>query len=335
MMKALKVIRSSEWWEYKMPPLLAVGYATALMNGKSIYDSSLHIGFLLLCIIAGAIYVSIINDITDIEDDRASGKHNRLSRFTPAVRGMLLAASIIPGLICAWFLSANALALILYIASYVAFTLYSLAPFRLKNRGIAGVMADASGAHLFPSLLMVAGVSYFNDYDINWIWFAAVGVWALMYGLRGILWHQFADRENDLSIGLQTFATNKDPQSFRRHSFTIMITELIALAVMLACIGKLWPVIALMAYLLLLAVYQKKVEIIAIVPPANRQWHILMSYYYQAFFPLALLLESAVDFTSVWIVMAVHLVLFPGIILNIIIDTAYRARSYLGIIKTK
>ena len=37
-------------------------------------------------------------------------------------------------------------------------------------------------------------------------WVASVAVWALSYGLRGILWHQLTDLETDRAAGVRTFA---------------------------------------------------------------------------------------------------------------------------------
>ncbi|MGB8192144.1 MAG: UbiA family prenyltransferase [Chitinophagaceae bacterium] len=318
-MNILKTIRSSEWWEYKLPPLLAIGYATVLQADKNIYDAAYRFAFLILSIIIGAVYVSLVNDITDMEEDKASGKRNRLSRTSPSKRWLLLGSSIVMGGIYAWFLSDDVLSLCLYLSSYIAFTLYSVPPFRLKKRGFAGVLADASGAHLFPSLLMVAGTVHFFNLAMNWMWFAAVGVWAFMYGLRGILWHQFLDRDNDLRIGLRTYATQKDPTAFKNQSYFIIAIELIALAVMLVCIGKLWLLVALFVYVSLLLGYKKiGIQPITIVPPADQSWHIVMSSYYQSLFPLALLFESAIIYPQVWIVMFVHVLLFPVGLKNII-----------------
>ncbi|HYE53794.1 MAG TPA: UbiA family prenyltransferase [Chitinophagaceae bacterium] len=312
-MNVIKVIRSKEWWEYKLPPLLAMGYATVVISGEKIYAFAGHLAFLLASIIVGAVYVSVVNDMTDMEEDRASGKHNRLSKLHPAVRWLLLTASLALGAFCAWRMRGDMLTLCLYLASYLAFTLYSVPPFRLKKRGFAGVMADASGAHLFPSLLLVAGTSYFLQQQLNWWWFGAVGVWAFMCGLRGILWHQFIDRENDLKIGLATFATKREPSSMKHAAMLILAVELVALGVMLYCIGSIWPLLALAAYSLLLAGYAMKwdMKLIAIVPPADKGWHILMSSYYQGLFPVAILVHASIGYPLNAVVLAVHLLLFP------------------------
>ncbi|HWW42405.1 hypothetical protein, partial [Pedobacter sp.] len=80
-MEIKKIIRSADWWEYKLPPLLAIGYATALKTPEPFLSLMPHLLFILFSIIIGAIYVSIINDITDIEIDQASGKKNKMANM--------------------------------------------------------------------------------------------------------------------------------------------------------------------------------------------------------------------------------------------------------------
>jgi hypothetical protein len=54
------------------------------------------------------------------------------------------------------------LSLSLYIMSWVAFSLYSIPPARLKTKGILGVLADASGAHLFQVALLLHRFTFFG-----------------------------------------------------------------------------------------------------------------------------------------------------------------------------
>ena len=320
-MKVLRIIRSSEWWEYKMPILLSLAYATALHANKSLYDIAGWFGFMLLCLIVGAAYVSIVNDMCDIEDDLASGKKNRLSKLRHSIRWMLLIAIIILALLCCFFYLKDPLTISFYLLSYLAFTLYSVPPIRLKKRGIWGVIADACGAHLFPSLFVVAGTAHILQIEIEWIWISSIALWAFTYGLRGILWHQFLDRSSDKLIHLNTFASRINPISFRKTSVYILSIELAALVGILIILGKPWPIVGLFAYLVLMAAYKRKLglKLIAIIP-TSQPWHLIMITYYQVFFPIALLFESSLMFISSLIILLVHLILFPKCIWNIVND---------------
>ena len=320
-MKILRITRSSEWWEYKIPILLSLAYATALFANKSLFIIAGWFVFMLLSLIVGAIYVSIVNDMCDIEDDHASGKRNRLSKLRPPIRWLSLITSLILALLCCFFYLKDPLTITFYLLSYLAFTLYSVPPIRLKRRGIWGVIADACGAHLFPSLFVVAGTAHVLQIEIGWVWIISVAVWAFTYGLRGILWHQFLDRSNDKLIHLNTFASRINPLSFRKPSIFILSIELAAFAVILVTIGKPWPIIGLFAYLVLMAAYKRKLglRLIAIIP-TSQPWHLIMITYYQAFFPIALLFESSLMFMSSWILLIIHLILFPKCLWNIMND---------------
>jgi UbiA prenyltransferase family protein len=318
MKKVLSVIRSQEWWGYKIPPLLALGYATALLSDIPLNKVALWLLFLLAAIIVDAIYVSIINDITDIEEDLASNKKNRMAAISPRVRWIFPAVCMVIGLYFICFVFTDRLSVVLYVLSWLSFTLYSFPPVRLKKRGILGVFADACGSTFFPALLMVSATSAYIGHNADWLWFSAVGVWALANGLRGILWHQFHDRENDLKVNLNTFASKVDPKSFKPATITIMLVELIALAYMLARLATLLPVVFLVMYLLLVMMYRKMgYRITVIMSPKDGAYQILMSDYYQVLFPLSLLIAATMIYPAAWIVLVVHVFLFHAKILLI------------------
>ncbi len=321
MKKVLSVIRSQEWWGYKIPPLLAIGYATTLLSNTPLNKVAWWLLFLLAAIVVDAIYVSIINDITDIEEDLASNKKNRMANISPRVRWMFPAVCIALILYFILFVFKDLLSAILYVLSSLSFTLYSFPPARLKKRGILGVFADACGSTFFPSLLMVSATSAYIGQNIDWLWFSAVGVWSLANGLRGILWHQFYDRENDLKVNLNTYASKVDPQSFKPKAILLITIEVVALAVIFIHLMNPIPLIFLAAYFLLVMMYRKMgYSITVIMTPKNQAYQILLSDYYQVFFPIALLVAATIAFLSAWIVLMIHILLFNAKIIIICKD---------------
>ena len=319
-MNIVKITRSQEWWGYKIPPLLAIGYATTLHSGESMLATAPRLLFVMSAMVIGAAYVSVINDITDMKEDLASGKTNRMARLPPWLRGLLLGCTIAMGAGYIATLYPHVWLMTIAAMPWIAFSLYSIPPFRLKKRGIWGAFSDASGAHVFTSLFLVAGMSYYTHIPIDPVWMASVGCWALAYGLRGILWHQFTDRDNDLQVGLSTFATQTDPSSFRGPARALLALELLSLAVMLWRIGEPIPVLFLLLYLLFVIACTKRLGIafINIMTPAGRPYHIFMGDYYQVFFPISLLLTSALVYPSGWIVLLVHVLLFSGNIVTLL-----------------
>lgn len=324
-MKGFNIIRSQEWWSHKLPPLLAIAYATALMSPLPFYRVALWAVFLLSSLIVGAIYVSVINDITDLDEDVASGKSNRIQQIPKQLRWIIPAICVLMGFVFGYFLYPDLLSCFLYFSSWIIFSLYSIKPIRLKNRGIWGVLADGCGSHVFTSLLMVSSITFITKGSIDWVWFSAVGVWSLMYGLRGILWHQFSDRENDLKVNLNTYASKIEPEKFKSNSIILLIVELLALTILLYKIKLPIVFTGLILYFLLVFLRYKinKTQVIIILKNNGQTFQIIMADFYQMFFPISILVAACSINISNIIVMVIHIFLFPYILWLAIYDYIY------------
>lgn len=305
-------MRAAEWWEFKLSPVLATAYATAFLLKLPIASLWPQLLLTLVAIAACASYVSVLNDLTDFNDDLASGKANRLVGKSRAFVATLLTCCVLSGLAVAILWRGELVLLSLYSASWVVFTLYSLRPFRLKGRGLFGVLADASGAHLFPALLAAAVVYRQQSGPADVVWFASVAAWSLSFGVRGILWHQLGDLHNDEKIGLDTFARrHRTVLLSRLGNFAVFPAELAAFCFMLWHAGSRLAV-ALLCYYALLTFLRKRlwgVNLVVVVPRDG--YHIAMQEYYEVFFPLAFLLSSSWLHPLDALLIAPHLLLFP------------------------
>jgi 4-hydroxybenzoate polyprenyltransferase len=322
-MNIFNTIRSQEWWTYKLPPLLAIGYATSTFSKAPLYHIAAPLLFILISLVIGAIYVSVINDITDLEEDILSGKKNRMQHVKPEMRWLIPICCLLIGVFFEYYYYPDLLSCLLYLGSWIAFSLYSINPFRFKNKGILGVLADASGSHFFTSLLMVASVSFLNRQEVNWVWFIAVGIWSLCYGLRGILWHQFVDRENDLEANVNTYASKIPPEKFILKSRFIFIVEVLAFGVMLYTLNLDVTLFALLLYSVMVFIRWKiyHSQIILILTNKNRGFQILLGDYYQTFFPIAILLYATFQNNFNSLVLAGHVLLFPYPIIAVFRDS--------------
>lgn len=306
-------MRAGEWWEYKLAPIFAAFYATALtlqVPVTSLWRTALTI---LLSLVPGAIYVSVINDLTDREEDLAAGKANRLIGRSRATVAMLILITTGAGVVFCVLWRRDTLLLSAYLAAWLAFSLYSLPPFRWKTRGLLGVLCDASGAHLFPTL--VAVLLTFRDAarPVNFAWLAAVGAWAFANGIRGILWHQLTDLEHDRHAGVRTFAQRHSPQfTARLGTFLAFPIELLALAAILIQLHSAWPLAALVAYVLLVALRLRRWQIHPVIVAPKPRYRIVLHEYYDAWFPVAVLIASALHHPLDAIVIALHLMVFPS-----------------------
>ncbi|HEY0412265.1 MAG TPA: UbiA family prenyltransferase [Allosphingosinicella sp.] len=309
--RAASVLRSGEWWDHKLVPILCAFYATMVRLGLPIASQWQVLLVLLLSLVPGAAYVSIVNDLTDLEADAAAGKANRMAGRPPAFRIAALLLPLLCGGVFFWVWRGQPLALFLYAGAWIAFTLYSVPPFRLKARGLAGVVADACGAHLFPTLLAAALPFAAAGLPPDRLWLAAVGAWSLAHGLRGNLWHQLLDRERDRTAGVATFAARHPPAAAARlGAWVAFPVELAALAGLFRLMASPWPPLALIPYALLVARRVRLWHMEAVVVEPKGAYLILLHEYYLAFLPLAILAGSALVHRVDWVLLAFHLLLF-------------------------
>jgi 4-hydroxybenzoate polyprenyltransferase len=323
-------VRAGEWWEHKFVPVLAVFYATAAMLDVPVARLWVSLALLLAAIAPGAVYVSLVNDITDREEDRAAGKANRTAgRSRIAVVAIILAMAAI-GLAFAWWWRSEPAILLPYLGAWTAFSLYSLPPVRLKTRGMAGVIADASGSHLFPALLAAGLALRGAGAAVDPLWLAIIGGWAFACGLRGILWHQLLDAENDRAAGVRTFVQRHSPRLAERlGTYAIFPLEAAALAALLWRLHSAAALLALAAYaalaLLRLRVFRMRAVIVA---PAPRGLIVLQEYY-ALFLPIALLIASAARHPADLLILLAHLILFPRAPLQALRDANSLRRSLI------
>lgn len=307
-----EVARASEWWEYKLVPIFALVYASALTAGAPLTSLWRVALVILLALAPGAMYVSIINDLTDRDEDRAAGKHNRMEGRSPAVVAALLVVTTLPGFVFAWLWRDDVALLTAYLAAWLVYSLYSLPPFRMKTRGIFGVLCDATGAHLFPTLVAVLLVYRDLGQRPQAAWLAAVTAWSLGYGIRGILWHQLHDRENDRKAGVRTFAERHPPAvSERLATFGAFPLELAGLAVLLVLMASPWPLLFLALYVVLSILRWRRWGMQPVIVTSPPRFFLVLHEYYDVFFPIAIIVAAALRNPGDLVVLALHVLLFP------------------------
>lgn len=315
-MSIKKIIRSHDWWGCKVSAFLGIAYATALIAGINLAQSIPWILFILASLVIGASYVSIINDVTDVEQDIAAGKNNYMLKFPLFARWVIIGFCAAIGGVFMYYFYPDKISFLLYLMSWVSFSLYSIPPIRLKTKGIAGVFADACGAHLFPSCLIISSLYFCMGQSINWLWFAAVAIWALAFGLRGILSHQFEDRDKDIIAKVNTYATGINPGQFKNKAKFILAIELVAFIVIALMINQIIVLIFLLLYIINLLMryklYNTRLTIITLSEKGNRR--AIMNEYYQVFFPISILVCIAIYQPYAWIILLLHIAVFYKII---------------------
>ncbi|HZF96566.1 MAG TPA: UbiA family prenyltransferase [Allosphingosinicella sp.] len=311
-MKAVAAaVRSGEWWDHKLVPLLTAFYATALFAGAGVSALWTTALVFLLSLLPGAAYVSIVNDVFDVRSDEAAGKPNRMAARSPAFRAAAVAACVAAGFPFFWYWRSDPAALACYAAAWIAFSLYSVPPARLKVRGVFGLCADAAGAHFFPTLLAAAALFAALGRPAPAAWLAAIGCWSFALGCRGILWHQLLDRDRDERSGIATFAVRHPPAATARLAAIIFAAELAALAAMLLMMGSLLALAAGLYYLLLVHRRARIWGLGTVIAAPRAEYRIWLDDYYGVLLPVSVLAASAIARPADLLVLLAHILLFP------------------------
>ena len=298
------------WWEYKLSPILATIYATAALSRIPFPSLWPVVALALPALIVCASYVSVLNDLTDAKDDQASGKPGRWPGGARVYPALLLAGCMAAGgaFLIVW--RKDTLLFYTYLLSWLAFALYSAPPFRLKVRGIWGVLADASGAHLFPTLFAVVLVYHWNRIEEPGQWTILIALWSFAAGVRGILWHQLEDAVNDRKIGLRTFACLHGAKAAARVGLLAFLLEFAAFSRMLWLTRDALALFFLVLYGLFALVRWWLLGIHFTVIKPGRESRMVMAEYYIVLYPLAYLLTASRQQRSALWLLLFHVVLF-------------------------
>jgi 4-hydroxybenzoate polyprenyltransferase len=191
-------------------------------HGISLYSRAYIARYVLffISLVSIAAFGYLLNDLCDVEADTKSGKPNHLAVFDLAKRIVIVGIALITG-ITAWielnrypdlYLPLKSLTNFLFGAQIIALVLYSVKPFRLKERAEWGVLVDAFYGHLNPVLITIC---VFGFSGILHLWGALVIIFlflvCLVKGVRNILLHQVEDRKKDIDAGQNTAVTKYGP----------------------------------------------------------------------------------------------------------------------------
>jgi hypothetical protein len=202
---------------------------------------------------------------------------------------------------------------------FFLFIIYAFPPFRLKEKGIWGVMTDALYAHVIPALL--AAYTFFligNRQFQLWKEFILILiVWQISLGIRNILLHQILDFDNDCTSGNKTFVVKYKVQFsenvLKRFLFPI---EIISLGFLFYIISTQFLFFTI-GYLLffvytLLEIFVFKNQ----NKPQNYRgvYYQFFDNFYLDWFPLLILIALIISDFYFIILFSLHIILFRNIV---------------------
>lgn len=304
--------RAREWWEYKSGPVLALVYATALQSGVSLFDHWATIAGIVAALAGVAASANILNDWTDVDDDLARGKPNQMSGRPTWVPPLLWLLTTTLGSVAAVWLEPGGLGLAIYAANSLTFFLYSVRPIRLKGRGGLGIVADAAGAHTLPALFALVSFGAASATMLDGVWLVLATIWSFASGLRGILWHQLSDYDNDRRSDATTFVCRIGPGAARRFAERVVFpTEVLSLIGVIWWCGSPLPVTLLAIDVAVAWLRRRHYQTVLVVVETRPNYHIALHEFSDTLFPLSLLAASTLQFPRDVVMLVVHLVVFP------------------------
>lgn len=125
----------------------------------------------------------------------------------------------------------NMLAVFSLFFSYLTSILYSMKPFRLKERGAWGIIFAALAQRVLPIILVF---SIFNHFQLDTVVFLIL---CLLIGFRWILVHQLQDRHGDLKAKIQTYTTKKGVKQSYYLLLVVFIMEILSLGIFIGLIS--------------------------------------------------------------------------------------------------
>ena len=312
-----RLIRAYEWWNYKIPIPLGMALALAGMQDLSPCHLFLPIVTIVASGIVLAVYASVFNDFMDVDQDKLAGKVTPLMSLSGWQRKLVILLSISSICLVAFKLSALRIPFTIFILIWILYTAYSLPPVRLKEKGALGALTVAIGEHLLANLLAVFVVVEVTGCSISVPWLCLMCVWSVTYGLRGIIWHQLCDLDNDLKASVSTLGVQIGRESLQRLAeWFIFPIEVISFVALLALSQNAlaWWLLAVYALAEFLRCRYLGSRMV-IAAPKDCMRFALMEYY-QLFFPLSFLLHNILSdkLSSVLTLMFVALFPFPVVI---------------------
>lgn len=213
------LLRWPEWGGKKQGPLFAVAYLTAWQSPETTGSAVL----VTLAVLAALCHAYLLNAVSDKDEDLATGKLKPFATQSRQHQRLVLLAlpllAMLPLLVATRWLALLGVGLI-----FTAGWIYSGRP-RLRDRPVAGTIVGGLGQRTAP---LLAFLGLLQLPEAAWL---ALHLAFLGSGLRGMLVHQFIDREADRRSGHRTVALAMSEHRMRQLLTAIAWVELGGLVV--------------------------------------------------------------------------------------------------------
>ncbi len=200
-------MKTTPWWQPKIALLLSHCYLAFLLLKFDWQNALWFVVFFSISAFGFGSLGHFINDWSDRQHDRASGKLNISESLTPAGRMITLVALLSVAFVPWLFLKTDYIIAIMLLTQTALYLLYSLKPMRLKERSFFGLLTDALYAYALPAVLVFYAAEHFVESHFDMYWYLIVFVWSVLLGVQNIIIHQIDDYENDIQSKTTTWVS--------------------------------------------------------------------------------------------------------------------------------
>ncbi|MCB9074775.1 MAG: UbiA family prenyltransferase [Chitinophagales bacterium] len=253
----------------------------------------------------------IINEWSDIADDKIAQKHNHLADSSSAYKVILLSGTLLGITLTLFVMTWNLKSILLYAIQISLLLLYSLKPFRFKRYKILALIIDAlySG-----TLFYILAICLYSN-KLNYLLLASLSLWAFVRGLRNFLLHLISDANFDKQLDFKTIATYYDKEKIM-HFLKIYLLPLEIISFITLLLQLPYNFIFISSYIIFLIYIHQRQQYI--IPFLVRRKSIIstnilreVNLYYELFFIYILIFVLALNQVYFLIFIPIALLLFP------------------------
>lgn len=305
-------LRLSKPWKYKVPLIIAFAYFLLLVGNVDPFHATMSFFAAIATTIGFMGFGYLTNDLADRKKDELAGKSNGTSNLSSISIVLLLLTFLAAALLPWMYLPMDGISWLCIILELVLFVLYAFPPFRLKERGFFGVIADALYAHVVPGFL--ASWTFYlvgnEHYEHFWIFAIVLTVWQFFSGCRNILSHHYLDFDNDQASGTKTVATGIGKEKVHQLMTRVFIPlEVLSLLFFLAIVQlKIDYLVLVVLLFLMLAWANFKLE--TGETRVKLFTNTFLDRFYIHWFPYIQLFSIAFCMCDYWWILVFHVLIF-------------------------
>ncbi|MFT5779505.1 MAG: 4-hydroxybenzoate polyprenyltransferase [Crocinitomicaceae bacterium] len=314
-----KKLRLSKPWKYKVPLIISLP-AFFILVGDFKAETALfsYIAAIVTTIgFAGIGYIT--NDLSDRKKDGLAGKDNVTAKLS--IFPLILITVLFLGLALGpWFyLPLDRISIGLIAAELLLFVLYAFPPFRLKEKGVIGLLADALYAHVVPAIL--ASWTFFiaggKEYEYMLPFLITLGIWQLVSGIRNILSHQIKDYHNDLKSGISTYVTKRGLEGLepKLRKYMMPLEVMLFIAIMLFIQIEVTYLLPILSLYWLVALYRfpKTIEDKS-ETEFKHNTNVFLDNFYIKWLPTIIVSNGIFINMEIRYILLIHIILFTPVI---------------------